>query len=58
MKNKKLPPIHPREILMEEFLEPMGLSQYRLTKDIGVPPGASMKLYMEKEPLLQIRHFD
>ncbi len=38
MKNKKLPPIHPGEILMEEFLEPMGLSQYRLAKDISVPP--------------------
>ena len=33
----KLPPIHPGEILLEEFLKPMGLSQYRLAKDIGVP---------------------
>ena len=38
MKNKKLPPIHPGEILREEFLEPMGISQYRLAKDISVPP--------------------
>lgn len=38
MKNKKLPPIHPGEILKEEFLEPMGISQYRLAKDISVPP--------------------
>ena len=38
MKNKKLPPIHPGEILMGEFLEPMGISQYRLAKDISVPP--------------------
>ncbi len=38
MKNKKLPPIHPGEILMKEFLEPMGISQYRLAKDISVPP--------------------
>ena len=38
MKNKKLPPIHPGEILMEEFLVPMGISQYRLAKDISVPP--------------------
>ncbi len=38
MKNKQLPPIHPGEILMEEFLEPMGLSQYRLAKDISVSP--------------------
>ena len=33
-----LPPIHPGEILLEEFLEPMGISQYRLAKDISVPP--------------------
>ena len=38
MKEKKLPPIHPGEILMEEFLKPMELSQYRLAKDIGVTP--------------------
>ena len=36
--NKQLPPIHPGKILMEEFLEPMGISQYRLAKDISVPP--------------------
>jgi len=38
MNNKQLPPIHPGQILMEEFLEPMGISQYRLAKDISVPP--------------------
>ncbi len=38
MNNKKLPPIHPGEILMEEFLAPMGISQYRLAKDMSVPP--------------------
>ncbi len=38
MKKKKLPSIHPGEILMEEFLEPMGISQYRLAKGISVPP--------------------
>ena len=37
MSNKKIPPIHPGEILKEEFLEPMGLTQYRLAKDIKVP---------------------
>jgi len=35
---KKLAPIHPGEILAEEFLSPMSVSQYRLAKDIGVPP--------------------
>ena len=37
MKAKKLPPIHPGEILLEEFLEPMGISQYRLAKSLSVP---------------------
>ncbi|MCF8090295.1 MAG: HigA family addiction module antidote protein [Desulfotignum sp.] len=31
--------MHPGEILIEEFLEPMGISPYRLAKDISVPPG-------------------
>ncbi|HZX48431.1 MAG TPA: HigA family addiction module antitoxin [Nitrospirota bacterium] len=38
MKNKKIPPIHPGEILMEDFLIPFGISQYKLAKDINVPP--------------------
>jgi addiction module HigA family antidote len=33
-----LPPVHPGEVLLEEFLTPLDLSQYRLAKDIGVPP--------------------
>ena len=33
-----LAPIHPGEVLLEEFLEPLELSQYRLAKDISVPP--------------------
>lgn len=37
MTEKKLPPIHPGEILLEEFLKPMDVSQYRLAKDIHVP---------------------
>lgn len=37
MADRKLPPIHPGEILLEEFLKPLGLSQYRLAKDISVP---------------------
>jgi len=31
-------PIHPGEVLLEEFLAPLGISQYRLAKAIGVPP--------------------
>jgi addiction module HigA family antidote len=38
MAAKPLPPVHPGEILLEEFLEPMGISQYRLAKDLSVPP--------------------
>ncbi len=35
---KKMPPIHPGEILTEDFLIPLRISQYRLAKDISVPP--------------------
>lgn len=35
---KRLPAVHPGEILFEEFLAPFGISQYRLAKDIHVPP--------------------
>ncbi len=34
---RKLKPVTPGEILLEEFLKPMGISQYRLAKEIGVP---------------------
>jgi len=37
MRKKILAPIHPGEILMEEFLKPLGVSQYKLAKDISVP---------------------
>ena len=37
MKKEKLAPVHPGEILMEEFLKPLSISQYRLAKDISVP---------------------
>jgi addiction module HigA family antidote len=38
MTPKKLLPVHPGEILLEDFLQPMDISQYRLAKDISVPP--------------------
>ena len=38
MKNSDMAPIHPGIILLEEFLQPMGISQYRLAKDTSVPP--------------------
>ena len=38
MATKTMPPIHPGEILLSEFLEPFAISQYRLAKGISVPP--------------------
>ena len=38
MNVKKIKPIHPGEILLEEFLKPLGISQYKLAKEICVPP--------------------
>ena len=36
--NKTLSPIHPGEALLEDFMKPLGLTQYRLAQDIGVSP--------------------
>ena len=38
MTTTKMPPVHPGEILMEEFMAPLAITQYRLSKDIGVHP--------------------
>lgn len=38
MKTKKLPPVHPGEILLKDFLEPLGLTQYALSKALDVTP--------------------
>ena len=38
MQRKTLAPIPPGEVLLEEFLKPLGISQYQLAKDISVPP--------------------
>ena len=38
MPSKKLAPIHPGEVLLEEFLKPLEISQYGLAKDLSVPP--------------------
>lgn len=37
MARKRLAPVHPGEVLLEEFLTPLGLTQYRLAKDLSVP---------------------
>jgi len=51
MKTKRLPPIHPGKILFEEFLEPMGISQYRLAKDTSVPPRRINEIVHQKRAI-------
>ena len=48
---KKNAPIHPGEILREEFIKPMGLSQYRLAKSINVPPRRINEIVHEKRAI-------
>ncbi len=38
MTRELLPPVHPGEVLLEEYLTPLGMTQYRLAKGLGVPP--------------------
>ena len=47
----KIDPIHPGEILIEEFLTPMGISQYRLAKDINVPPRRINEIVLGKRSI-------
>jgi addiction module HigA family antidote len=51
MAKRKLHPVHPGEILREEFLQPMGLSQNRLARDIGVSPRRINEIVLEKRAL-------
>ena len=48
---KYLPPIHPGEILLTEFLEPLGLSQNRLAREIGVPPRRINEIVLGKRAI-------
>ncbi|MBA7476136.1 hypothetical protein ES707_11515 [subsurface metagenome] len=62
MKNEKIPPVHPGEILMEEFLRPMGLSQNRLANDLGVPPRRINEIVLGKRRItadtaLRLAHY-
>ena len=45
---RKIKPVHPGEILLEEFLKPMGISQNRLAIDMGVPPRRINEIVHEK----------
>ena len=51
MKTKKLPPIHPGEILLEEFMKPHGLSQNALARALGVPPRRINEIVQEKRAI-------
>lgn len=48
MSKRDFPPIHPGEVLHEEFLTPLGISQYRLAKDIHVPARRINEIVLEK----------
>jgi antitoxin HigA-1 len=48
MASKKLKPVHPGEILLHEFLEPMGLSQNKLARDLKVPPRRINEIVLQK----------
>ena len=48
MAAKKIKPLHPGEVLLEEFLKPMGISQNRVALDIGVPPRRINEIVLEK----------
>jgi len=48
---KKLPPVHPGEILLEDFLRPLGLSQYRLAKSLSVPPRRINEIVLAKRAI-------
>jgi addiction module HigA family antidote len=51
MKKKKLHPVHPGEVLLEEFLAPMGLSQNKLALNIGVPPRRKNEIVLERRKI-------
>lgn len=51
MASKKLPAIHPGEILRQDFLEPLGVSQYRLAKSISVPPRRVNEIVLGKRAI-------
>ena len=51
MKHGKLSPVHPGEVLLEEFLKPLSISQYRLAKDISVPPRRINEIVLRKRSI-------
>ena len=62
MTENRISPIHPGEILREEFLKPLGLSQNRIAKDLGVPPRRINEIVLEKRRItadtaLRLAHY-
>lgn len=51
MSERAFAPIHPGEILLEEFLKPMGISQYRIAKDISVDPRRINEIVLGKRSI-------
>jgi addiction module HigA family antidote len=51
MTKEKLNPVHPGEVLLEEFLKPMGISQNKLARSIGVPPRRINEIVLEKRSI-------
>lgn len=51
MTRREIAPIHPGEILLEEFLKPMGISQYRLAQDIHVDPRRINEIVLGKRAI-------
>ncbi len=51
MRKRAIPPIHPGEILLEEFLRPIGVSQYRLARDINVDPRRINEIVLGKRAI-------
>jgi len=51
MRTKKIPLLHPGEVLFEEFLKPMNISQNRLALDIGVPPRRINEIVLGKRSI-------
>jgi addiction module HigA family antidote len=62
MKDPALKPVHPGEVLSEDFLKPLAVSQYRLAKDIGVPPRRINEIILGKrgvtaDTALRLAHY-
>lgn len=51
MRNRAIPPIHPGEVLLEEFLKPLAVSQYRLAKDTTVDPRRINEIVLGKRAI-------